>query len=379
MSMEGSNAFSHMGWARVVFLAFRKGRKTAPMVELEIVTKSESSPPVRPVGIFRSLATGFDRIAARPILILPAIILDLFLWLGPRLTIPAFLQQLTSILVIPAGADESLAEQIQAVRAMFLEFGEHLNLFALLSSLPVGISSLMATRMPAEAPFGQVEQVHLIGPAIIFLVWVGLIILGQGLGTQFHLWIAQQVAPREELANRWRAWSNMAALAGMFYICSLIFGLAVALLMSLLTLLLPLLGLIVAFLGFTFAFWLLVYLYFTPHGIIRYRLGIFRAMQESVTLVRWNLIPALGYLGLAFLITWLTNQVWLLPKENSWYLLMAIAGHAFVSATILAGSYVFYQSRREWLLSLKRFGTHFSRESENNIRSNSHHSDDVMG
>jgi len=37
-----------------------------------------------PIGILASLAAGFDRIAARPALILPPLLLDLFLWLGPR-------------------------------------------------------------------------------------------------------------------------------------------------------------------------------------------------------------------------------------------------------------------------------------------------------
>jgi hypothetical protein len=107
----------------------------------------------------------------------------------------------------------------------------------------------------------------------------------------------------------------------------------------------------VAFLGFTFIFWAVIYLAFTPHGIVMYRLGILRAMIESVTLVRWNLLPAVGYLGLAFVIAWLGNQVWVLPHEDSWYAILAIGGHAFVSATLLAGSYVFYQSRREWMYS----------------------------
>jgi hypothetical protein len=156
----------------------------------------------------------------------------------------------------------------------------------------------------------------------------------------------------------------MIMLAGMFYVATLIFGLGIALIASALALFIPALGLVTAFLGFTFAFWLLVYLFFTPHGVVRYRLGIFRAMLESATLVRWNLIPVMGYLGLAFLITWLTNQVWQLPDEKSWFLILAIAGHAFVSATLLAGSYVFYQSRREWLFSLQRFRVRQSQESE---------------
>jgi hypothetical protein len=44
--------------------------------------------------------------------------------------------------------------------------------------------------------------------------------------------------------------------------------------------------------------------------------------------------------------------VWSLPAEDSWYALLAVVGHAFVSATLLVGSYAFYQSRREWTLQI---------------------------
>jgi hypothetical protein len=111
------------------------------------------------------------------------------------------------------------------------------------------------------------------------------------------------------------------------------------------------LGLII--IGFSILFWAIIYLWFTPHGIIRYRFGVVQAMLESIYLVRWNLFSTIGFLLTSYVITWLSTQVWLLPTEDSWYSILAMVGHAFVGATLLAASYVFYQGRHAWLEQMK--------------------------
>jgi len=323
------------------------------MVKLKVVKASQISTPAPPIGVIQSILTGFDRITAKPYLLIPPILLDLFFWLGPRLTIPIITEELMKFLVISYGNDEVVLEQIETFQDMISDLGQRLNLFAMISNPPAGISSLIASRMTMDTPLKTSMQIPVDGIIIIFLLLVVLLLVGQVIGTQFHWWIAQQIAQGEGLANRWTAIKRMILLAVILYSVFIISGFGVAFIAYLSTYILPLLGLLIAFFGFTFGFWVLVYLYFTPHGIVRYGMGIFRAMMESATLVRWNLLPAMGYLGASFGITWLTNQAWLLPTEDSWYLLLAILGHALVSATLLAGSYAFYQGRREWLYSLK--------------------------
>jgi hypothetical protein len=294
---------------------------------------------------------GFDKIASQPFLLLPPILLDMFLWLGPRLTIPKVIQDLMNLVVVPYEADEALREQIEILHSIIVDLSQRLNLFAMTSNLPGGISSLMASRMPLDTPFGQSMEIPIDGLLLIFFILVILIMIGQGMGAQFHLWIAQRVAPGKELSQRWAACAKMILLAFFSYTVLIVFSLGVAFIASISAVVLPVLGLVVAFIGFTFGFWIFVYLFFTPHGIVRYGFGVLRSMVESATIVRWNLLPALAYLCLSFGITWLTSQAWVLPTENSWYLLLAIIGHAFVSATLLAGSYAFYQGRREWFYS----------------------------
>ena len=324
------------------------------MVKLNVVETTNNKPPSRPIGVFQSLMAGFDKIAAQPLLILPPILLDLFLWLGPRLTINNIVQDFLELVAVPPGSDEAMVEQIALFQTITNDLGQRLNLFAMVSSLPAGISSLMTSRLPVQSPLGQSSEIPIQSFVIVFLILFAVMVVGQGIGAQFHLWIASQLAQGEELADRWRAWLRMIVLAILLYIVGIIFGLGVAFIASLFTYVSLAFGIIIAFLGFTFGFWIFVYLFFTPHGIVRYKLGIVRAMLESATLVRWNLLSVVGYLGVSFVVSWLTSQAWILPMEDSWFLLLAILGHAFVSATLLAGSYAFYQGRREWLYSVQK-------------------------
>jgi hypothetical protein len=127
-----------------------------------------------------------------------------------------------------------------------------------------------------------------------------------------------------------------------------------AIVVSLATLLLPILGAGLMFIAFSFAFWLAIYLAFTPHGIIRYRLGLWKAMRTSMQVVRWNMPSSVAFLALIMLVTYAAGWVWAMPAEDSWFGLLAVVGHAFVSATLLAASYTFYQGRHEWMETLRR-------------------------
>jgi hypothetical protein len=165
------------------------------------------------------------------------------------------------------------------------------------------------------------------------------------------------VAPQGELTTALVAWGRMALLTVGVYAAAVIVTGVCMLVATAMALILPLLGVVVGFLGFSLLFWVLVYLIFTPHGIIRNRLGVIRSVVESVQIVRWNLLGTVGFLGAAFAVSYATNWVWSLPEESSWFSLLAVVGHAFVSATLLAGSYAFYQGRRDWMLQIQRVVT----------------------
>lgn len=326
------------------------------MVELTFVSKPEVRRLKPPMGVLAALAIGFDRIGARPWLLLPPIGLDLFLWLGPALRVSGLVRTVMASLVAPPGADALMLEQVRLLRQMLTDLGNHFNLFAALSSLPIGIPSLMAGRMPADSPVGVTPRLELSDPLGVVGLWCGLTLVGLVLGALYHRWAAQQVAQEGEVPRGGRVWARIILLAVVAWGGVFLMLAATLTAVTFVTLLLPSqtwLGVLMALAGFSLLFWLGVYLIFSPHGIVRYGLSVLRAMAESIQVVRWNLLGTTVFVGLAIGITWLTNWVWSLPSEESWYSLLAVVGHAFVSAVLLVGSYAFYQSRREWMLRLR--------------------------
>ncbi len=315
------------------------------------MVESTFMPESEPIGVISSLLAGFDRVASRPFLILPPMALDLFLWLGPHLGIARLIDSLAEPALRMNGL---MAEQASLMRQVVEDVGESFNLLSALSTIPIGVPSLMAGRMPIENPLGLVSKIDVDDPGQVLLIWIALSGIGLVLGAYYHYWIAGAIAPDAELGPGWLAALRMVGFGFLLFVGALVAGITVLIAIAVATLILPLLGTGVFFLGFALLFWLAVYLIFTPHGIVRYNQGVIRAMFESFLLVRWNLMPTVGYLGLAFGSYWLLNYVWSLPSASSWFSVLAIAGHAFVATTLLAGSYAYFQGRRDSLVAARR-------------------------
>jgi hypothetical protein len=325
-----------------------KGEK-AGMVKWRFVSEITPSVRTRAPGILRTLATAFDHVAARPYLILPAFVLDLFLWFGPRLNLAALFNALAASLVVPATARPEVADQIALAKDLLTSFGSQFNLFSVLSTFPVGVPSLMAGTMPMVTPVGEPTTIALSDPKAIALTWLCLTVAGLGLATVYHAAVARAAAPRSPAARPWALWGKVLVMsAGAYLGLGVIVG-ASLMAAALVTLITPFLGTGVAFLGFTLLFWSGVYLVFTPHGLVGYRLGLVPSMRESVRIVRRDFFPVVGLLSTLVILSWVAARVWELPSADSWFSLLAVVGHAFVSAMVLLASYVFYVGRHEAL------------------------------
>jgi hypothetical protein len=303
------------------------------------------------IGVLAALARGFDRIAAHPVLILPPLVLDGLLWLGPHLGVERIFRLAAAELVGPLAADPGWQERAGVLRDTLLQFGTRFNLLSLVSTFPVGIPSLMSGALPAGSPLGSPWALQLDGAGSILAAWLFLTLLGVGLGAAFHRAVAAPLPPSENPASGLRLWAGMVGLAALVYAGLAVVGSGLVLIASLAGLVVPLLGIGVLFVGFSLVVWAAIYLVFTPHGMVRHHLGLVRAMRESVDMVRWNLIGTTGLVAVLLGVDRLTGLVWLMPDSDTWYAGLAVLGHAFVSAMLVAASYAFYAGRREWWLS----------------------------
>jgi len=325
------------------------------------MTRKELS---RPLGVIGCLMTGFDIVSRRPWLIALPVLLDLFLWLGPRLSIAPLLKRIAAFLQTQPAPDATTARQIAEATQYLKQVSEHFNLLALLSKLPLlNVPSLLAWRMPAS-PLGEPQEIWVTGVLALMGWGIVLIPVGLVLGFLYLNGLACQIrsmrSPDEQKAapNRTRGpEQTVEARSGIGkFIRVLIFAAGLLVTGMVITpLWLFLVGIaetIIPGLGF----WLLMFsiglvgymgthLLFVIPGVLVGGRGLWQATWESIGLIRTQLFSVIGLIVLAAVIYGGLSYVWLLPPTDSWTLLAGIVGNACIATGLTAAAFVFYQER----------------------------------
>ena len=60
------------------------------------------------------------------------------------------------------------------------------------------------------------------------------------------------------------------------------------------------------------------------------------------------MLASAGLLTLGLLISWGMGYLCAIPRLDSWFLIIGVAGHAFIATGLVAASFVFYQDRYRW-------------------------------
>jgi hypothetical protein len=316
--------------------------------------------PHPPHGVVASLAGGFEAVNARLELILLPLILDLFLWLGPRLSVLPLIERLSNTLVSELGRDAT-AEQM-AVLEMFSqrmrEYGQSFNVFSILSSAPLGVPSLLASRGSTVAPTGQPPIWYVDSLPVYLIFWAAFVLGGLFLGALYFGGIAQQVRDRRLnisllLRQVWGDWARLTALAMLAVVFLIVFGTPMLFISVVIWFFSPLLGSLAWILAFTLLLWALFYGGFALHAMLLARRGLFGALWDSVRMVQFNLPHVAGLFLLAVLINVGLAQVWNLAPDESWLLALGLGGHALISTALVAATFVFYQDRYRWWLEMR--------------------------
>ena len=326
------------------------------------MTQTPLKMPAPPKGVFSSLITGFETINARLELILLPLALDLWLWLGPHLSVSPLVPQIEAALrpvFAAAAADPANQRNVEIIRDMLTGFGQTFNIFSMLSTAPLGLPSLMAGRSPIVTPAG--------GPAFwtvdslpLYLLLVGAFILaGLYLAALYFGGIAQQVRDKRLswgllLRQVWGDWARLTALLALGLAVLLILGLPLLLLTGLVSLFSSLLGLLIWVGGLTLILWVLFYAGFAMHGMLLNRRGLFAALWDSARLVQFNLPYAAGLFLLVVAVNLVLSFVWNIPHDDNWLLLLGVGGHALISTALVAATFVFYQDRYRWWVEMRQ-------------------------
>jgi hypothetical protein len=289
-------------------------------------------------------------------LIVIPLLLDVFLWLGPHLSVEKLLGPIYRVafeqarLSLAAPEDANRLIQIQTI---FNEALQHFNVVSLVTRLqtfPVGISSLMAKIMPMESPLGQ-QNILSVPSGWLLLVYMFLLVLiGWVAGGLYFRWVSGTVlGENAEGISLLRAVLQTLLLSIIWLMVLIAISIPIMILLTMLMLISPALASGVAFVLLVFSFWLIVPLYFTPHGIFIRRQNAFSSIYTSLRMARFTLPTSSMFVFSVFILSTGLNYLWMVPSSDSWMLVIGIAGHAFITTALLAASFVYYRDMNAWL------------------------------
>jgi len=309
---------------------------------------------VTPPSLKNSLMAGFDAVSNHVSLILFSVLLDLLLWFGPHVRIARLFEPIFQ--QAAAYPDAGNAATLEMLRTG----AQRLNLLSVIRTFPIGIPSLMAGRAPVQTPSASPFWLDISSFGAGLCLWLLFIIAGLAFGTLYFSVVAQAT-----LTNgiNWRTTlSQWPWNFGQVILLSLFWFLLIACFMVPLSCVLSvllLLGigssqfplLIALFLG-GILIWLMIPLFFSPHGIFAKHSPMWISLIQAVRLSRITFSTT----GLLILIIVVLSQgldvVWNVPGEDSWLMLIGIAGHAFITTALLATTYIYYRDADLWLEQL---------------------------
>ena len=304
---------------------------------------TQKSPKRTPLpGILPTLKAGFEVTGRHWWLVLLPALLDTFYWLGPRLSPRLLVEQAINTLA----GQPLLAE----MNDQLITAAQQTNLFTSLTIPFLGVPALMRLA-PAETPLSP-SIIEVQSLALWFFLFLGLSIAGILLTAFYFTLVARavkqdqkQLALRQFLQRVLRTWGQLTLIGLGLLIAALIIFFPLLLIGYLLSLISGQLFFLVLLIGTMLLFWIAVFCGFAPHGLTLNGRSLFQAVTESVQLVRINYISTMLLLLAITSISTLMDYLLRLADDGSWLTLSSILGHAFVSTSLVAATYVFYQDR----------------------------------
>ena len=218
----------------------------------------------------------------------------------------------------------------------------------------------MVSRNPLENPLGfaPIYEISTVGWAV--LLWFMLNLVGVIAGTLYFSLVAEVATTGKVVwRNLFRqfpktllkiilltiSWVFLLLMIGLPFSCILSFILFSGMGLEQVVL-------IVAVIGGGFLIWLLIPLVFSPHGIILNQLPMWNSVKNSFKISRMTL-PTTSLLILSIvLISEGMGYLWRIPANTSWLMLVGILGHAFITASLLASTFIYYRDANQWVVKV---------------------------
>ncbi len=295
----------------------------------------------RPPSLVDTLGAGFSALNRSLLALVVPVLVDLWIWLGPRVSLQPLAERLRSI--DPATWD-SLRQQLEP-------------------ALPTGGLDL---RLYGQFPFWRRIYMLVPGaeasPPIVpatwyiggFLALFGAVIVLNLLLTLltalFLLPMADVVRgeqePRPTLRRILRAWWGLTALVGMVMIFLVVVGIPISAIAGILSAFFPAVGVLFMSLFMGALLWLVFTASFAVDAVVMDDVGPLRALMASLGVIRSAFWGAIGLFLLNVFILRGLEIVWERLTPSVPGLIIAILSSAYIGAGLAAAHLVFYRSRK---------------------------------
>jgi hypothetical protein len=316
------------------------------------VSSNAQSQPT--LGVIEALSAGLDAVLRHPWLLLIPVVMDLFLWVGPRLQAPGLYGYVEPTLrqMSTSTTSSETRYAAQELGKMIQHFFTQYNLFAWLSVALVGVpvinGGIEATLKLVTGSGPLVWQVNDAGSYLFMFALFTT--AGLFIAALFWTMLAGDVQRERVQAARlfqhsFEMWKQLLLL--MVVVVSLALMSIFPLSMVMVTLSFFSVGLasFVPLLAMGVVVWALLMCLFTPHGLALYHMSLSRAISTSILVVRANFAPTAGLLVIGIALTVGLGLLWESLAADSWLRLVAIAGIAIVGTGLIVASLLFYQNR----------------------------------
>jgi hypothetical protein len=331
------------------------------------------------LGVIDSLGKGFQAVARHWWLILIPVLLDSFLWLGPRASVAELAQRTWQVLEVDTSqvSSQDVADLMTGLQTAVKEVIPRYNAFTMLRVGALGVPSLIVwagAQLNSPSMYealwisflGLTDMPDLMvsvsDPSFLHaVVWqlrsgwglllASLLLSGGGIAIgSFYLASISHNLRGEN--DDWAFWPRVWKLGGRFLLfwvlraaLLVLLGVPMLAIFSVLSLLSPGLAVLFSTVVLGMGTWLSFYGVFFTASLVMNNSSVWRAIWNSVSVVLRNFWSTLWLFVLINLIGGGLTILWQQLTTGSWWTWIAIAGNAYVGTSLVAGSLLFYQDR----------------------------------
>ncbi|MBC7232935.1 MAG: hypothetical protein H5T68_06830 [Chloroflexi bacterium] len=307
------------------------------------------------VGIIDTLSAGFDRVTRRLWLVVIPVLVDIGIWIGPKLSIGELVQKVVVALPTASDVGDQYQQTWAFIQAYLTNLGSHTNILTFLSLRLLGLPSLTGNFTPKAVPFAAAQRLieiptwpALLGTAIL-LTMLSLFI------SCFCLSLIAQEVREEELdipyvlQTTWRSWLRVVTLLSVMLLLTAMMTSGVGILAALLSLISQELSWLILNL-FTWGallvgVYIAIILFFTLRAIVLDDIGIVRALWHSFNVVHRNFLATIGFILLINIVQTGLLYIWRMLATNVMGTAVGIIGNAYVGTGLVVASFIFYRDR----------------------------------